>query len=195
MKPPATTRWWWVRHAAMAGPPGMIHPPEAEPAPIPPALVEGLRRALPKRALWIVSGWARTRITARALNHAPPLTVPELAEQNFGLWTGRTHDDLALNDAQAHADFWADPGTNAPPGGESFANQCVRVASAIDQLNAEHAGLDLVAVVHAGVIRAAVAHALDLSPDRALRLAIDPLSLTRIDWIGDGVRVSAVNRT
>ena len=192
---PTVTRWWWVRHAAMPPPAGMIHPPHAEPAPVPPPLVEGLRRALPKRALWLISGWARTRITARMLNHAPPLVVPELAEQNFGDWTGQTHDDLALNHPEAHAAFWEDPAANAPPGGESFAEQCGRVAAAIDRLGREHAGLDLVAVVHAGVIRAAVAHALDLPAERALRLSIDPLSLTRIDWIGPHARVVAVNRT
>ena len=188
------TRWWWVRHGAMAGPPGMIHPAEAEPAPISPAIVEGLRRALPKRALWLVSGWARTRITAKALNHAPPLAAPELAEQDFGLWTGRTHDDLAESDHEAHTDFWADPAGRAPPGGESFAAQCARVAAAVERLSAEHAGLDLVAVAHAGTIRAAGAQALDITPTMALRLVVEPLSLTRIDWIGSAARVVAINR-
>ena len=48
-------------------------------------------------------------------------------------------------------------------------------------------------VVHSGTIRAVLAIALELSPDSALRFAIDPLSLTRIDRLKDGWRVVGVN--
>jgi alpha-ribazole phosphatase len=39
-----------------------------------------------------------------------------------------------------------------------------------------------------------LAIALDLAPDCALRFVIDPLSLTRIDWLENGWRVVAVNQ-
>jgi alpha-ribazole phosphatase len=182
------TRWWWVRHAPMPGPPGMIHPPEAAPEAIAPERVEPLRRILPKRALWLTSGWERTTATARALTLTRPLPTPTLAEQDFGRWTGRTHEAIAEADPDAQAVFWADPD------GESFAEQCARVAAVIEQVNQEHAGLDLVAIAHAGTIRAACAHALELTPKQALSFVIDPLSLTRIDWIGDAARIVAINR-
>lgn len=188
------TRWWWVRHAPMPGPPGMIHPPEAAPEAITPERVEPLRRILPKRALWLTSGWERTTATARALTLTRPLPTPTLAEQDFGRWTGRTHEAIAEADPDAQAVFWADPANNAPPDGESFAEQCARVAGVIEQLNQEHAGLDLVAIAHAGTIRAACAHALELTPTQALSFVIDPLSLTRIDWIGEAARIVAINR-
>ncbi len=191
---PSVTRWWWLRHAPMPGPSGMIHPPQALPAPIAPEKIESLRLILPKRALWLTSGWERTKVTARALTLTRPLPMPALEEQDFGRWTGRTHDAIGEEDPQAQADFWADPANNAPPGGESFSAQCTRVAAVIDQLNQEHGGLDLVAIAHAGTIRAACAHALGLTPTRALSLVIDPLSLTRIDWIDGAARVVAINR-
>jgi len=191
---PSVTRWWWVRHAPMPGPPGMIHPAEAPPAPIAPERVEPLRRILPKRALWLTSGWERTTVTARALTLTRPLQTPALAEQDFGRWTSQTHEAIAAEGPEAHAAFWTDPANNAPPDGESFAAQCARVAGVIEQSNAEHAGLDLVAITHAGTIRAACAHALGLTPKQALSFVIDPLSLTRIDWIGDAARIVAINR-
>jgi len=49
-------------------------------------------------------------------------------------------------------------------------------------------------VVHSGTVRAALAIALDLSAEAALRFAIDPLSLTRIDKVAGGWRVVGVNR-
>jgi alpha-ribazole phosphatase len=49
-------------------------------------------------------------------------------------------------------------------------------------------------VVHSGTVRAALAIALDLPPVAALRFAIDPLSLTRIDRLAGGWRVIGVNR-
>ncbi|HEY0911232.1 MAG TPA: histidine phosphatase family protein, partial [Bradyrhizobium sp.] len=49
-------------------------------------------------------------------------------------------------------------------------------------------------VVHSGTVRAALAIALDLSPETALRFALDPLSLTRIDKVAGGWRVVGVNR-
>ena len=51
------------------------------------------------------------------------------------------------------------------------------------ELSAELAGADVVAVAHGGTIRAALALALGLDPERALALAVDNCSLTRIDHI------------
>ncbi len=53
---------------------------------------------------------------------------------------------------------------------------------------------DVVVVAHSGTIRAALAIALALAPEHALRFAIDPLSLTRIDRLPNGWRVVCVNR-
>ena len=107
--------------------------------------------------------------------------APALTEQDFGAWEGISHDTAALRDAEAAARFWRDPARQAPPGGESFATVMERTAAALRRLTDSHAGRDLVAVIHAGSIRSALALALDLTPEAALRLRIDPWSLTRID--------------
>lgn len=191
---PVTTRWWWVRHAPTNAPSGVIPGPEA-PADLSdrPAL-DRLVRRLPEPALWLTSGFLRAEQTRRALTHVPALVEPRFGEQDFGSWTGRSHDDLAREDS-AYEDFWSDPAGRAPPGGESFSTQMGRVAAAVTALGATHAGLDVVVVAHAGTIRAALAHALDLTPGAALRLAIPPLSLTRVDRVGEGWRVGPVGVT
>jgi alpha-ribazole phosphatase len=141
---------------------------------------------LPRDAAWITSGARRCTQTAQTLaaacGQAPALHVePDLAEQDFGAWQGRTHDEIAAAEPEAAARFWQDPAGCAPPGGESFAATLTRVVESIERLAATHGARDLVLVAHAGTVRAALAHAVGLAPAAALRFAIDPLSLTRLD--------------
>ncbi|MCH3002807.1 histidine phosphatase family protein, partial [Listeria monocytogenes] len=79
--------------------------------------------------------------------------------------------------AEAYRAFWQSPGTNRPPGGESFADQIARARAGLARLPVG----DVVLVVHSGTIRAILAIALERAPELALRFVIDPLSLTRID--------------
>jgi alpha-ribazole phosphatase len=180
---------WLIRHAPVAGPKGVIHDSDA-PADVSDELAfAALRTKLPAGAAVFASPSTRTIETATALGLRP---VAELnfREQNFGDWTGRRHDDLARESGTAYRDFWGAPANSRPPGGESFAEQIVRVR---DGLAALPPG-DVILVVHSGTIRAALAVALEIAPDQALRFAIDPLSLTRIDRLTNGWRIVGVNR-
>jgi alpha-ribazole phosphatase len=187
-----TTRWWWLRHAPVPGDriTGRL---DADCDTADRAAFAALAARLPTDAVLVESGLARCRQTAAALAAAglvlpAPLIVPDLAEQHFGAWQGRSWSEI---DAPG---FWADPAGTAPPGGESFAQVVRRVARTVLRLSAEHAGRDVIAIAHAGSIRAAVALALDLTPAAALRLAVDPLSLTRLDHLDGTWRVAGVNR-
>ncbi|MFD2265367.1 histidine phosphatase family protein [Lacibacterium aquatile] len=189
------TRFWWLRHGVVDGPRGCIHGPDA-PILKPEAWqISGLKRLLPAQALWLTSPAERARQTVKSLTHTRPMPQPALMEQDFGNWTGRTHRDLEAEDPQGHRAFWQDAASNIPPGGESFANQCQRVAANVDALATEHVGIDLIAVAHSGTIRAALVHALGLAPAAGLSFVIDPLSLTRLDLTPGGWRVVCVNVT
>jgi alpha-ribazole phosphatase len=131
----------------------------------------------------------RTRQTA-AMLRLDAAADADFAEQDFGAWTGRRHDDLAKELGTAYREFWQSPANSRPPGGESFVDQIERAKSGLARLPAG----DAVLVVHSGTIRAVLAIALELSPDSALRFAIDPLSLTRIDRVAGGWRVVGVNQ-
>ena len=196
MSQATVTRWWWVRHAPVMGMTGAIvgqADPDADCGD--DDKLRALAARLPAAAVVVASPLRRSRQTAAALRGEPAAIEPDLAEQHFGAWQGRRWGDLA-NDPVAGR-FWHAPATTAPPDGESFAQVVARVTHAIGRLTAAHAGADIVAVAHAGTIRAALAHALALTPEGALGFVIDPLSLTRLDRIDDGVagdwRIGGVN--
>ncbi|SDT05117.1 histidine phosphatase family protein [Bradyrhizobium canariense] len=182
-------RLWLIRHAPVKGPKGVIHDSDAAADTGDDAAFRALRAKLPVEAAQFASPSVRTLETAVALGLRPK-PEPNFREQNFGEWTGRRHDDLARELGAAYRDFWRMPANSRPPGGESFADQIVRVR---DGLAALPPG-DVVLVVHSGTVRAALAIALDAGPEPALRFAIDPLSLTRIDRLTNGWRVVCVNR-
>jgi alpha-ribazole phosphatase len=177
-----TTRWWWVRHAPIAAPPGTI----AGQADLPGDLSDSaglaaLARRLPADALWIATPLARTQATALALGASDLRLEPDFSEQHFGDWQGRTHADVWAADQPTAAAFWADPAHAAPPGGESFAALCHRVAAAVLCHNRTGAGRDIVVIAHAGPIRAAIGQALGILPAQLLSLSVDCLHLTRVD--------------
>lgn len=187
------TRWWWLRHAPLDAPAGLLPPREAT-IRRDDAQIERVQRLLPDRAIWLTSALPRTIDSARALTHVPATPMPAFDEQDFGNWTGSTHADLWASGDAAYRAFWDAPAEATPPGGESFARQCLRVAAVIEASSDLHDSFDIVAVVHAGTIRAALAHALSLDPTTALAFAVDYWSLTRLDRIEGKWRVVCVNR-
>lgn len=179
---------WLIRHAPVSGHSGIIHGPDAPADTGDRAALQALRAKLPPKARVFASTARRAVDTAHALGFAP-ITDDALLEQDFGAWTGRTHDDLQAEFGAAYADFWMTPALSVPPGGESFAQQVARVGTLLVALPAGHNIL----VAHAGTIRAALSIALELAPEHALRFDVAPLSLTRIDRLEDGWRVLFVN--
>src|SRR5258708_19819266 len=67
------------------------------------------------------------------------------------------------------------------PGGESFMDLYNRVRGAIERINVEQAGKDVIAVAHGGTIKAAVALALGNQPEKGLAFDIDNYSFTHPD--------------
>lgn len=187
------TRWWLVRHAPVPEWKGRIYgcldiPCDTSDT----AAFAAMAARLPREAVLIESGLSRCRRTAEALAAAglalpDPIVEPALQEQDFGDWATLTWAEI---DAP---EFWRMPAEGVPPGGESFAQVVDRVRRAVHELTAAHEGRDILAVVHGGTIRAALAAALDIAPQAALRIVVEPLSLTRLDRVGDGWRVRGVN--
>lgn len=161
-----------------------------------------LARDMPTGAVWIVSPLSRTRATADAVRrHMPsgageaePIADPDLIEQDFGEWCGRTHAEITRSDPEGARRFWKAPAQEAPPGGESFAAVTLRVAAALSRLGQVHTGRDVVVVTHGGVIRAALSVALGVEPERVMPFRVDILSTTLLDRFPDAAwRVGGVN--
>ncbi|CCG08177.1 histidine phosphatase family protein [Pararhodospirillum photometricum] len=204
--PPGITRWWWVRHGPVPGLKGRIlgrSDVACDTSDLDALII--LADRLPPGATLLVSPLLRARQTAQALENAGALLQPaeeedDLREQDFGTWEGHAWTELMTREPPdpAVTTFWSDPAREAPPEGESFAQVMARVAHVVETWSERMDGGDVVVVGHAGPIRAAVAQALDLSPAAALRLGIDPLSLTRIDRHAGpprGWSVQCVNET
>jgi alpha-ribazole phosphatase len=183
------TQLWLIRHAPVDRPRGIIHGVEAPADVSDVAALSRLQARLPNPHVAISSPARRARDTAAALGLVA-VSDASFSEQDFGSWTGRSHEEIRRDSGSAYDAFWRAGATNRPPGGESFVEQIARVRIAIAALPAG----DVILVAHAGTIRAALALALEISPDNALRFVIDPLSLTRLDRLDNAWRVAAVNR-
>lgn len=199
--------WWWLRHARVIGGANKLYGRIDLPCDTGDTIsFDRLAAAVPEDAVWLVTPLSRTRQTFDALASAgAPVTYPEVEpafiEQDFGDWQGLGWSEMQAREPKKYKEFWQDPVRNAPPGGESFAAVIERVRDGIATWCQRADGRSIVVVAHGGSIRAAVAVALGLTPEAAMAVVIDPLSLTRLDKVPDGLlqasggvwRVTGVN--
>jgi alpha-ribazole phosphatase len=143
----------------------------------------------------VASPAVRARETAAAIAALHGLDVEivdALRELDFGELEGRAYDEIAASDPDLYEQWMTAPTTVRFPGGESFADLRARADAAVASLVEQHREL-VVAVTHGGVVRAVLCTVLDLPPERVFRLAIDPASVTTVEWIGDEPIVRSVN--
>ncbi len=198
----APTRFCLIRHAVVS-PEYLALLYGQMDVPICPARlsVDGLRYAklgatLPKPANWVITPLARTRATAEAIlgsgyGRVELQVEPGLIEQDFGHWQGRPMGEF-VNRPSQHP-FWPVGGDETPPCGESFGDMRDRVGATLEKLAEAYHGKTVIAVSHGGAIRAAVAQALNLTSNQALSLAVDNLSVTRLERYAHAWRVVSVN--
>ncbi|AXC14352.1 putative phosphoglycerate mutase [Acidisarcina polymorpha] len=128
----------------------------------------------PGQKIW-VSPEARTRETAKALG-VNAEEAPELRECDFGLWRGRSLQEIHHEDPVGLR-LWIQDLGSCPHRGESFLQLMERVGEWLD-LRRE-AG-SCVVITHASVIRAAIVHALSAPQESFRRIELGPLTLTDI---------------
>jgi alpha-ribazole phosphatase len=180
------TRWWWVRHAPVRSDGGNIYG-QADLAcdTGDREVFEAVAKILPRQAVWYASSLQRTHQTAEAIWSAgfpKPASMAreaDFAEQNLGRLQGMNR--AALLASLPAGTHWFSGLDEPAPGGESFMDLYVRTCRAIDRINAEQAGKDVIAVAHGGTIKAAVGLALGGQPDKGLTFDIDNCSVTRLD--------------
>jgi len=122
-----------------------------------------------------------------------PVQVSEaLNEIDFGAWTGRRFDALAVDpDWQA----WNRVRSSArPPGGEDFFAAQNRIVPFLKEIAARHPGAGVVAVTHCDLIRAALCAFLNCrSVDDYRLFEISPAAITTLVCWGDGWKVLGMN--
>jgi alpha-ribazole phosphatase len=191
--PVVATRWWWVRHAPVRSDGGNIYGQKDIACDTSDREVfEAVAKILPRNAAWYASSLMRTHQTAEAIWNTgfpkPGMMAKEaaFAEQNLGAWQGMNRADfIASRPVGSH--WFADIDEPAP-GGESFLDLYHRVRGAIERVNVEHAGRDVIAVGHGGTIKAAIGLALGGQPEKGLAFDIDNCSVTRLDHFASADR-------
>src|SRR5579871_379477 len=180
------TRWWWVRHAPVRSDGGNIYGQKDIACDTSDRYVfDALTKVLPRNAVWVASSLQRTHQTAEAIWEAgfprPVAMAKEaaFAEQHLGQWQGMNRAAF-LASLPAGSNWFADIAVPAP-GGESFMDLYNRVTRAIERINVEHAGQDVIAVGHGGTIKAAIGLALGGQPEKGLAFDTDNCSVTRLD--------------
>jgi broad specificity phosphatase PhoE len=156
-----------------------------------------LAARLPRPAKFVATPLSRTQLTARAIfaagYPAQELQIePDLVEQNFGHWQGTPIGVFADRAADERHPFWPIAAAEIPPGGESFSDMIDRVGAVMDRL-CDGDDVDTIIISHGGAIRAAIAHALELTPHQALCLAVENISLTRLEHNGADWRLVSLN--
>ena len=118
----------------------------------------------------------------------------DLRELDFGDLEGRAYDEIAVSLPELFSEWMTNPTRVRFPGGEGYADLKARALGAFESIREGLDGQTVVVVTHGGVVRAVLADALGIPDELIFRIAVDPASLSVVEWL-DGVPVVlCVNR-
>lgn len=108
----------------------------------------------------------------------------EMRELSFGIWEGRTFDEI--NEKwPGEMDRWRkDPYNERPKGGETLSELCGRTSLFLKTAANKHPGKNILIASHAGPIRALLSVILNLHYDLFWKFKISNASLTVVEYDG-----------
>ena len=109
-----------------------------------------------------------------------PIPMADLREQHFGIWEGRTYEEIVSADREAWEAWMADVWTRCPPDGEAATEMSRRGLDALRGIVAQHRGETIAVVGHAGPIWATVIEVLRMDRDACWNVRIDLASITEL---------------
>lgn len=122
-----------------------------------------------------------------AAQQGVPLSLEaDLQELHFGAWEGRSTAELMHSSATELGQFWSDPYAFTPPAGEPLLAFEARILSAVQRLQARHAGERLLLVTHGGVIRLLLARARGLPRTDLLQVEVSHAERFRLSLDAQG---------
>lgn len=147
-------------------------------------------------SLVVTSSLARARQTAEAI--AQRLAIPLVADARLieigqGEWEGRTHAELAVQDAERYA-AWRSRAIEEPPGAEPLDEVSERVDAALRDVR-RRAEASVCVVSHGGTLRIAARQLLGLSALTTWRMDLDNCSLSTAVEEAGGWRLERWNDT
>lgn len=145
-----------------------------------------MRDALGEHRPWdhiISSPLTRCKAFACELSerHGIGISINEqLKEIGFGVWEGKTADQIESETPGLLKKFFSDPVNNRPPGAEPLADFRQRISTVMQDLLESHPGQHLLVVCHAGVLRMTLLHFLGVPLEHVFRIQVDNAGITRI---------------
>ena len=113
--------------------------------------------------------------------HTLPIqTEPEFKEVSFGLWEGKTVDELLETEADEIKKYWDDPINTTPPQGENLLAFEKRVLSGWEQMLNDFQGQHILLISHAGVMRMILCHILGMPLTELFKLDVGLAKVSRI---------------
>ncbi len=110
-----------------------------------------------------------------------PLTIEnEFKEISFGLWEGKTADQLLASDEKEIKQYWDDPVNFTPPQGENLITFEKRIIIAWNKMVADYQGKHILLISHAGVMRIILCHVLGIALTDLFKLNIGLAKASRI---------------
>jgi len=145
-----------------------------------------MRAATRERAPWtaiVSSPLSRCRAFAEELAGQTGLAMTmdeRLKEVGFGVWEGRTADEIRADDPDALFNFKRDPIGCRPQGAEPLQAFHDRVKAGYETILEDHAGGHVLVVCHAGVIRMVLAAVLGIPPENTYRIQIGSAAMASL---------------
>lgn len=145
-----------------------------------------MREAVTGRQDWdVIYSSPLKRCAEFALELSVRLSLPlnvdtRLKEIGFGVWEGRTPDEIRRDDPSRLESFWRDPVGNRPDGAELLTDFRARVSAVWTEIYTAHEGQRVLIVGHAGITRMILSLALASPIERMFRIQVENAGLTRI---------------
>lgn len=145
-----------------------------------------LREATRKKQNWqhIITS-PLTRCAEFAEELAKSLTLPlslesEFKEVSFGLWEGKTADELLKSEPENIKRYWSDPINETPPQGENLLTFEKRILATWNKILNDYQGGHVLLISHAGVMRIILCHILGMPLTELFKLDIGLAKASRI---------------
>ena len=110
------------------------------------------------------------------------IRLPELRELNFGVWEGKTHQEIVEEDNELVQKWFNDPFTVLIPEGETMADLQLRIVKCIKQIVKDHPDETVAVVSHAGPIWVMLSYILAIPPQSSWKIKIENTSITIIEF-------------
>lgn len=145
-----------------------------------------MRTAVENEDCWnriISSPLSRCAYFAQALKQQHDISLQfdtRIKEIHFGVWEGKTAEEILANDSEALTRYWQDPTQYTPVDGEALKDFEARVLSFWQEIITEYRGEKILLIAHGGVIRLLLCHILQRPLQRILDLEVAHATLHHI---------------